>query len=109
MRIGKIKVNHYINYAVIGLLTLVFGGISLAGGRLDGSTLFLLEKLAIKTYELPEGATITSREQYLFVQNYNEHPVAVTLPGKYCNMENGEIYQGQIPLKPLDIVVICPA
>ena len=47
MRIGKIKVNHYINYAVIGLLTLVFGGISLAGGRLDGSTLFLLEKLAI--------------------------------------------------------------
>ena len=47
MRIGKIKVNHYINYAVIGLLTLVFGGISLVGGRLDGSTLFLLEKLAI--------------------------------------------------------------
>ena len=47
MRIGKIKVNHYINYAVIGLLTLVFGGISLAGGRLDGSTLFLLEKMAI--------------------------------------------------------------
>lgn len=47
MRIGKIKVNHYINYAVIGLLTLVFGGISLTGGRLDGSTLFLLEKLAI--------------------------------------------------------------
>ena len=47
MRIGKIKVNHYINYAVIGLLTVVFGGISLAGGRLDGSTLFLLEKMAI--------------------------------------------------------------
>ena len=47
MRIGKIKVNHYINYAVIGLVTLVFGLITLAGGRLDGSTLFLLEKLAI--------------------------------------------------------------
>ena len=47
MRIGKIKVNHYINYAVIGLLTLVFGGISLAGGRLDSSLLFLLEKMAI--------------------------------------------------------------
>ena len=47
MRIGKMKINHYINYMVIGLITLVMGIISLAGGRLDGSTLFLLEKLAI--------------------------------------------------------------
>ena len=47
MRIGKIKVNHYINYAVIGLLTLVFGLISLTGGRMDSSLLFLLEKTAI--------------------------------------------------------------
>ena len=47
MRIGKIKVNHYINYAVIGLVTLVFGLITLAGGRLDSSLLFLLEKTAI--------------------------------------------------------------
>lgn len=47
MRIGKIKVNHYINYVVIGLLTAVMGGISLAGGRLDNSLLFLMEKMAI--------------------------------------------------------------
>ena len=47
MRIGKIKVNHYINYAVIGLLTLVFSLISLTGGRMDSSLLFLLEKVAI--------------------------------------------------------------
>ena len=47
MKIGKIKVNHYINYAVIGLLTLVFGLISLVGGRMDSSLLFLLEKVAI--------------------------------------------------------------
>ena len=47
MRIGKIKVNHYINYAVIGLLTLVFSLISLTGGRMDSSLLFLLEKIAI--------------------------------------------------------------
>ena len=47
MRIGKIKVNHYINYAVIGLLTLVLGTISLTGGRFDNSLLFLLEKMAI--------------------------------------------------------------
>jgi len=47
MRIGKIKVNHYINYVVIGLLTVVLGTISLTGGRLDNSLLFLMEKMAI--------------------------------------------------------------
>lgn len=47
MRIGKIKVNHYINYVVVGLVTLVFGLISLTGGRMDSSLLFLLEKIAI--------------------------------------------------------------
>ena len=47
MRIGKIKVNHYINYVVIGLLTIVMGTITLAGGRIDNSLLFLMEKMAI--------------------------------------------------------------
>ncbi|MBR4873338.1 MAG: branched-chain amino acid ABC transporter permease [Clostridia bacterium] len=47
MRIGKFKFNHYINYIVIGLLTVVLGGIALAGGRFDNSLLFLLEKMAI--------------------------------------------------------------
>ena len=47
MRIGKIKVNHYINYVVIGLLTVILGTISLTGGRFDNSLLFLLEKVAI--------------------------------------------------------------
>jgi len=47
MRIGKFKLNHYINYMVIGLLTAVLGAITLAGGRFDNSLLFLLEKVAI--------------------------------------------------------------
>lgn len=47
MRIGKIKVNHYINYVIIGLLTVVLGAVSLAGGQFDSSLLFLLEKIAI--------------------------------------------------------------
>ena len=47
MKIGKFKVTHYINYMVIGLLTLVLGGISLAGGKFDNSLLFLLEKVSI--------------------------------------------------------------
>ena len=47
MKIGKFKLNHYINYMVIGLITLVMGIISLAGGRFDNSLLFLVEKIAI--------------------------------------------------------------
>lgn len=44
---GKIKLRHYANYIVIGALTLVFGLITLTGGRLDNSMLFLMEKIAI--------------------------------------------------------------
>ncbi len=47
MRLGKIKVSHYMNYVVIGLLTLVLGVMALAGSRFDNSLLFLLEKMAI--------------------------------------------------------------
>ena len=47
MRLGKFKINHYINYMVIGLITVVMGIISLVGGRFDNSILFLMEKIAI--------------------------------------------------------------
>lgn len=47
MRIGKFKLGHYINYMVIGLITLVMGIISIAGGRFDNSLVFLMEKIAI--------------------------------------------------------------
>ncbi|MBQ6851440.1 MAG: branched-chain amino acid ABC transporter permease [Oscillospiraceae bacterium] len=45
MRLGKIKINHYINYLLIGVLTIVLGSITLAGGKFDNSLLFLLEKM----------------------------------------------------------------
>ena len=47
MNLKKLKLNHYINYVVIGLMTIVLGSISLTGGRFDNSLLFLLEKMAI--------------------------------------------------------------
>lgn len=47
MRLGKFKINHYINYFVIGIFTLVLGIMTLAGNRFDNSLLFLLEKMAI--------------------------------------------------------------
>ena len=47
MRLGKFKLNHYINYIVFGVLTLVLGGMTLAGNRFDNSLLFLMEKMSI--------------------------------------------------------------
>ena len=47
MKIGKIKVKHYINYVAISVIIGIFAGVILTGGRLDNSTLFLLEKMAI--------------------------------------------------------------
>lgn len=47
MKLPKIRINHYINYAVVGLLLLVLGGMSLMGIKFDNSLLFLLEKVAI--------------------------------------------------------------
>jgi branched-chain amino acid transport system permease protein len=45
--IGKFKIKHYINYFVIGIIAVIFSVVSLAGGGLDNSTLFLLEKMTI--------------------------------------------------------------
>ncbi len=45
--IGKFKIKHYINYIVISIVAIVFSVISLSGGQLDNSTLFLLEKMTI--------------------------------------------------------------
>lgn len=45
--IGKFKIKHYINYIVIGVIAAVFSVISLSGGHIDSSTLFLLEKMTI--------------------------------------------------------------
>ena len=47
MRLGKFKLNHYINYIVIGLLLIVLGSMSAVGAKFDSSLLFLLEKMAI--------------------------------------------------------------
>ena len=67
----------------------------------------LLSALKIKTYDLPEGVTVTSREQYLFVQNFNGHGVTVSIPGGYCNVETGEQYSGSVSLNAFDIAVLC--
>ena len=47
MRIGKFKLKHYINYIIVGLLTIYFGTVALTGGHINGSTLYLLEKISI--------------------------------------------------------------
>ena len=43
----KFNFSRYVNYIVIGIILAVFSVITLAGGRVDASTLYLLEKMAI--------------------------------------------------------------
>jgi beta-galactosidase len=78
------------------------------GALTDKLYAMLLQELNIKTYDLPEGVTVSSREKYLFVQNFNDYAVTVNLTGTYRNLESGEIYTGTIELNPLDIAVVCP-
>lgn len=47
MKLKNIKISHYINYAVIGVLTAVLGIMALAGYRFDSSLLYLLEKITV--------------------------------------------------------------
>ena len=47
MTAKKFKLNHYINYIVVGLVTAVLAVMTLTGNRLPNSLLFLLEKIAI--------------------------------------------------------------
>ena len=47
MMLKKIKINHYINYIVIGIMTAVLTILTLTGYRFDSSLLYLLEKIAI--------------------------------------------------------------
>lgn len=46
-KLKNVRWGHYINYIVIGIFTLVFGIMTLTGGRLNSSVLFLFEKIAI--------------------------------------------------------------
>ncbi len=46
-KLSKIKWNHYLNYMVIGLLTVVFGALALGGMHFNSSLLFLFEKIGI--------------------------------------------------------------
>ena len=47
MNLKKIKWNHYINYMVIGAITVVLSVMTLTGNKMPNSLLFLLEKLSI--------------------------------------------------------------
>ena len=67
----------------------------------------LLGYLPIKTYALPEGVSIHTREDYLFIENYNDHAVTVNLPGTYRNMETEQLYCDTVSVDPYNIVIVC--
>jgi beta-galactosidase len=67
----------------------------------------LLDELNIRVYDLPEGVTVSSREEYMFVQNFNGHSVTLELPGSYRNVQTDERVGGLIHMEPFSIFVIC--
>ena len=69
LKLSSIKWNHYINYVVIDLLTIVLSAVTLAGGRLDSSLLFLLEKIDAR----PIDQTAEDRNQH--------HPCRIPFSG----------------------------
>ena len=52
-KLKKIKLKHYINYIVLGIMTAVFAIVTLTGGRFDSSLIYLLEKIAISMPMIP--------------------------------------------------------
>ena len=78
-----------------------------AGEMSDALYEQLLDALNIRVYDLPEGVTVSSREEYLFVQNFNEHSVTVELTGSYRNVQTDERIGGMIHMEPFSILVIC--
>ena len=78
-----------------------------AGEMSDALYEQLLDALNIRVYDLPEGVTVSSREEYLFVQNFNEHSVTLELPCSYRNVQTDERVGGLIHMEPFSILVIC--
>ena len=89
----KIKWNHYINYIVIGILTAVFSVLTLTGGALPSSMLFLLEKIAISIILAVSlslvvgflGELSLGHAGFMCVGAYLGGKVAVLLEGKLGN------------------------
>lgn len=81
------------------------------GARDDGELMkavyaALLQTLEIPTYDLPELVTVHSRENYLFVENYNAEPHTVTVGGEYTDLETGERLQDTVSVDGYGIRIL---
>lgn len=66
----------------------------------------LLQQLGIHTYKLPEGVSIHRRSNYLFIENYTNTPVTISLAGAHQDIESGVSYVDSVPLPAYGIVVV---
>jgi beta-galactosidase len=60
---------------------------------------------------LPDGVTASQREdanggRIIFLQNFNEEAVSVTLKEKYADLETGEVYEGGVTLNGYEVKVL---
>lgn len=66
----------------------------------------LIKEHNIKAYDLPKGVTLHTREEFIFVENYLENPVEVSLDGEFKDVETGEVYKDKISLEGFGIKVL---
>ena len=96
----KIKVSHYINYAVIGVFTLVFAIVTLAGGHLSSSMLFLFEKIAISIILAVSLSLVVG-----FLGELSLGHAGFMCVGAYLGGKLAAILQPAIGNRPLNLII----
>lgn len=66
----------------------------------------LIKEHNITSYDLPKGVTLHTREDFIFVENYLENPVEVSLKGEFKDVETDEIYKDKISLDGFGVKVL---
>lgn len=86
--------------------TLYYIGFRDTGELLSDLYEMILRQSNVPFYDLPEGVTIHSRENYVFVENYTQKPQTVLLSGEYTEEETGDKWKDKIELEPYGIKVL---
>lgn len=66
----------------------------------------IIKENNIESYDLPYGVTLQTRENFVFVQNYSDKDLRVTLPGRYTDIERDCDIDGEFELEKYGIRVL---
>jgi beta-galactosidase len=92
----------------------VYVGADLDPGSLARVLGTLVKTAGIKSrFDVPRGVEITTRKagdrQWIFLLNHSAKSQEATLPGRFTNLLTGTTNEGQVALRPYDVLVLQPA